>query len=170
MLSSCFEDSESRNEQDQWDQKEPWIKMHEATEMYNQTAFREGLKADAFIHHGGVTHKCMTCLQEASRKVDKKLGIWRLWDQPQPISRASERLQKNLPKVKKELIPGRNLEIEVDESQFERTKRDGDEGQDADREEDQQRIARNYLFRDKIDRELSPPRHGSKGKEKGKGR
>ena len=48
-------DSESRNEQDQWDQKELWIKMHEATEMYNQTAFREGLKADAFIHHDGVT-------------------------------------------------------------------------------------------------------------------
>ena len=66
-------------------------------------------------------------LQEASRKVDKKLGIWRLWDHPQPIARASERLQKNLPKVKKELIPGQNLEMEVDESQFERTNKDDDD-------------------------------------------
>ena len=60
-------DPESRNEQDQWDQKDLWIKMHEATEGCNHTAFREGLKHHAFIHHNGLTHKCMTffakCLQ-----------------------------------------------------------------------------------------------------------
>ena len=105
LIDMCYNvalyDSESRNEEDQWDQKELWIKMHEATELCDPLAFREGLKADAFIHHDGVTHKCMTFLQEASKKVDKKLGIWRLWHDSQTIARASERLPKNLSKVKK---------------------------------------------------------------------
>ena len=79
LIDLCYNvalyDPESRNEQDQWDQKELWIKMHEATGMYSQTAFREGLKAEAFKHHDGVTHKCMTCLQDASKKIDKENGI-----------------------------------------------------------------------------------------------
>ena len=59
-------------------------------------------------------------LQDVSKKVDKKSGIWRLWDQPLAIPRASERLPNNEPRVKKEVY----LEMEVDESQFERTKED----------------------------------------------
>ena len=114
-------------------------------------------------------------MQDASKKIDKENGIWRLWDQPLAIPRASERLQKNVPKVKKELIPGQHLEMEVDASQFERTKEDDDEGQKVDRREEAKRTAQNYLFRDKrfkdkIDRELSPPRRATKGKEKGKAR
>ena len=62
----------------------------------------------------------MTFLQDASMEVDKKSGIWRLWDQPQAIPRASERLPNNEPRVKTEGY----LEMEVDESQFERTKED----------------------------------------------
>ena len=68
--------------------------------LYSQNDFREGLNADAFKHSDGVTHKCMTCLQDASKKVDKKSGIWRLWDQPLAIPRASERLPKNEPRGK----------------------------------------------------------------------
>ena len=83
------------------------------------------------------------------KNIDKESGIWRLWDQPLAIPRASERLQKNVPKVKKELIPGQHLEMDVDESQFERTKEDDDEGQKVDRREEAKRIAQNYLFRDK---------------------
>ena len=93
-------DPESRNEEDQWDQKELWIKMHESAQFYSQSAFREGLNAEAFIHHDGVTHKCMTFLQSASTKVDRKGGIWRLWDKPLAIGRASEILPKNEPKIK----------------------------------------------------------------------
>ena len=130
LIDMCYNvalyDSEPRNEEDQWDQKELWIKMHEATELYDPLAFREGLKADAFIHHDGVMHKCMTFLQEASKKDEKKLGTWRLSYEPLNIARASQRLQKNLPKIKKELIPGQNLQMEVDESQFERNKEDDD--------------------------------------------
>ena len=62
----------------------------------------------------------------SSNKVDKKSGTWRLWYEPLAMTRASERLKPNLPKVKRELIPGRNLKMEVDESQFERTNDDDD--------------------------------------------
>ena len=48
-------DPESKNEEDQWDQKELWIKLHEKAQFYSQSAFREGLNAEAFIHHDGVT-------------------------------------------------------------------------------------------------------------------
>ena len=101
-------DPESRNEEDQWEQKELWINMHKPVALYSETGFLEGLNAEAFNNHEGVMHKCMTFLQDASKKIDKESGIWRLWDQPLAIPRASERLRKNAPKVKKELIPRRN--------------------------------------------------------------
>ena len=76
------------------------LKIHEPAQFYSQSAFREGLNAEAFIHHDGVSHKCMTFLQSASTKVDRTSGIWRLWDKPFAIDRASERFPKNEPKVK----------------------------------------------------------------------
>ena len=128
--------------------------MHEATGMYSQTAFREGLKAEAFKHHDGVTYKCMTFLQDASKKIDKESGIWRLWDQPLAIPRASARLQKNVPKVKKELLPGRILPMEVVESQFERNKEDDDELKGAQRRgEAATRIAWNICVETKMSRQ-----------------
>ena len=40
-------DSHSRNVQDMWEQKDLWIKMHEATEGYDVLAFRSGLSHHA---------------------------------------------------------------------------------------------------------------------------
>ena len=62
----------------------------------------------------------MTFLQNASTKVDSRTGTWRLWDKPFAISRAEERLPNNEPKVKTEDY----LEMEVDESQFVRNKKE----------------------------------------------
>ena len=141
--------------------------------------FRPGLSHHAFIHHDGVTHKCMTFLQHASDKVDAKTGTWRSWYDPLSISRASERCKPNLPKVKRELIPGRNLKMEVDESQFEEEDQEDHPAEDLD--EDMQRVSRNVDnpldqreggLGDKIDSALTPGRKGGKGskggKEKGK--
>ena len=111
-------DPQSRNEEDQRDQKELWIKLHEMTHFYCQTRFREGLRAEAFIHHDGVTHKCMTFLQNASTNVDSNTGLWRLWEDPLAIPKAEERLPRNDPKVKTE----DHMDMEVDETQFGITK------------------------------------------------
>ena len=70
-----------------------------------------------------------------------------MWDQPLAIPRASERLRKNEPKVKKEV----HLEMEVDESQFERTKVDDDKLKEAQRRgEEATRIAVEKCSRKKL--------------------
>ena len=74
-----------------WEQKDLWIKMHEATEGYDVLAFRTGPSHHAFIHNEGVTHKCMTYLQNSSDKIDPKSGVWRLWYNPLNVERASVR-------------------------------------------------------------------------------
>ena len=102
-------DPQSRNEEDQRDQKELWIKLHEKTHIYRQSAFREGLKAEAFIHHDGVT-QVHDILQNVSTNVDSNTGLWRLWDKPLPIFRAEERFPRNDPKVKTEYY----MDMEVD--------------------------------------------------------
>ena len=167
-------DPQSRNEEDQCDQKELWIKLHEKTKFYSQSAFRDGLKAEAFIHHDGVTHKCMTFLQNASTNVDSNTGLWRLWDKPLPISRAEERLSRNNPKVKTEDY----MDMEVDDTQFGTTKGKEDEEQQKEHQrkrEHGRRVAHEALVRERIaredslarhkaniDRELSPERDGTK--------
>ena len=52
LIDLCYNvalyDPESRNEEDQWEQKELWIKMHEAVALYSQTDFYEGRTASVF--------------------------------------------------------------------------------------------------------------------------
>ena len=65
------------------EQKELWIKMHEATIGYDQLGFRtKGLSHPAFQHHEHKTAKCMTYLQRASDPIGVVTGIWRLWEAP----------------------------------------------------------------------------------------
>ena len=77
-----------------------------------------------FIHIGEKTHKVLQFLQESAHKVDKKSGIWRLWESPSTIDRAENRLPMNVPgvtKVKKEVTAEQEFtSVEVDEGQFNR--------------------------------------------------
>ena len=84
LLDLCYEvvryNAQSKNEEDMWQQKELWIKMHEATRGYDVRGFRtKALSHESFQHDvdeagRGVTHKCMTYLQKASDPVDAKKG------------------------------------------------------------------------------------------------
>ena len=61
-------DSESRNELDQQDQKDLWIRMHECTDSYEEgkLAMTNWLKNPAFMHVGDKTHKVLQFLQESA--------------------------------------------------------------------------------------------------------
>ena len=90
LLDLCYEvvryNAQSMNEEDMWQQKELWIKMHENTRGYDVSGFRiKGLRHSSFQHGEddagrAVTHKCMRYLQKASDPVDARKGIWRLWE------------------------------------------------------------------------------------------
>ena len=67
-MDQCYEvaryNTHSKNVLDMQDQKQLWIKMHEATIGYDQLGFRtKGLSHPAFQHHEKKTAKCMTYLR-----------------------------------------------------------------------------------------------------------
>ena len=100
LLKECYEvvryNAQSKNEEDMYEQKDLWIKMHEATRGYDVSGFRtKALSHESFQHDKdefgrGVTHKCMVYLQKASDPVDVRKGEWRLWDAPQAVRRAKD--------------------------------------------------------------------------------
>ena len=84
-----------------YEQKDLWIKMHEATRGYDVSGFRtKALSHESFQHDKdefgrGVTHKCMVYLQKASDPVDVRRGEWRLWEAPQAVPRAKDIYEAN---------------------------------------------------------------------------
>ena len=127
------------------EQKGLWIKMHEATIGHDKLGFRiAGLSHHAFQHHDKKTAKCMMYLQKASDPIDAASGVWRLWELPKNVERAS--------------VIHAAMDVEVDPKK-------------ADvRDEDLQRRLRNIKnplskrdkgLDDQIDEELKPARTGN---------
>ena len=95
LIEECYQlarfDSQSRNVYDQRDQKNLWIKMHQQTIGYDPTGFRvNGLSQPSLQHHNDMTAKCLQYLQKASDPVHQAHGVWRLWENPLSIPKASE--------------------------------------------------------------------------------
>ena len=109
-------DSESRNEEDQQDQKDLWIRMFERTKSYEEgvNAMTSWLHTEAFQHYGNKTHRVLQFLQESCQKVTKKTGQWNLWYTPIVGKERAQDIKKlNVPEIKKEFT-----DMEVDENQF----------------------------------------------------
>ena len=85
LFDDCYNlalyDTEPRNDEDQHDQKDLWIRMFECTKSYEEglSAMHSWLQAEAFQHSGKKTHKFMQFLQEPCQKVTKKSRKWNLW-------------------------------------------------------------------------------------------
>ena len=119
LLDLCYEvvryNAQSKNEEDMYQQKELWIKMHEATRGYDVSGFRtKALRHESFQHDKdeagrGVTHKCMTYLQRASDPVDVRKGEWRLWEAPQAVERAKVLYERTKNSDEVILTPGPQL-------------------------------------------------------------
>ena len=74
LVDDCYHlalyDPESRNDEDQQEQKDVWIRMHERTESYNEgvLAMSSWLQTEAFRHTGNKTHKLLQILEEHVKK------------------------------------------------------------------------------------------------------
>ena len=65
--------------------------MHKQPVGYDEVNFcLHGLNHSSLQHHNGRTALCMQYLRQAADPVTAESGIWRLWDPPLDIPRASE--------------------------------------------------------------------------------
>ena len=114
-------DAQSRNEQDQKEQKSLYIRMFEHTKTYEEG--RNGVfriaDSQAFTHPT-LTHKILHFLQEVSRPVEHHAGSWKMWESPvKDTPRAKECNEMNVPRVKNErTVERQTIEVEVDVNQF----------------------------------------------------
>ena len=131
LFNECFDlalyETESRNEEDQLEQKDLWIRMFECTQSYEEglNAMHSWLQVEAFQHSGKKTHKVLQFLQESCQKVTKKSGKWNLWyDALKGVERARDSKNPNVPvdpEVKQETNTEKEFwDVEVEESQFRR--------------------------------------------------
>ena len=95
MLDRCCEvaqyNSQSRNALDMIDQKNLWIRMHKQPVGYDEVNFcLKGLNHSSLQHYNGRTALCMQYLRQAGVAVTAETGIWRLWESPLEVPRASE--------------------------------------------------------------------------------
>ena len=144
--------------------------MHECTDSYDEMAMLGWLKKSAFTHIGDKTHKVMQFLQEASHKVDKKSGIWTLWESPLTIELAEKRLPMNVPgvtKVKKEVTAEQEFKtMEVDEEQFIRQENLRENVSRTIHNLDETLENKERSKDDRIDESLSPHREGAHARRK----
>ena len=119
-------DIESLHPEDQKEQKLLYMRMFERTKSYDEGR-RDVLRiseSPAF-KHPVLTHKVMQFLQDVHRSVDANSGEWKMWEKPDKNARlAKDCRRKNIPKeettgVKEEP----ELEVEVDISQFAKSKK-----------------------------------------------
>ena len=118
LVKDCYElalyDSESRNEEDQQDQKDLWIRMFERTKSYEEgvNAMTSWLQTEAFQHYGNKTHRVLQFLQESCQKVTKKTGKWNLWYPPLRVLDGRRILSRvTFQKLRKNLRWKKNLRI-----------------------------------------------------------
>ena len=97
------------------DQKNLWIKMHQNTTGYDAQGFRvKGLSQPSLQHLGNTTAKCMQYLQHASDPIRADTGIWRLWEDPLDVPRASHG-QAAVPIVPAPQVPSEDSHMKTQE-------------------------------------------------------